>query len=134
MHPITGEIVEHYARYGLPPLSEYSYGYKREDALMTVGGEPRYMAMFRHNESDTSAYWWCENDSIWITQGSSNTHYDAGHHRQGATFSTVIPTKKPIIEPVMKAAKALNGAKYGGFYRPFIEKLIEVYGLNATQL
>lgn len=134
LHPINGKVVKHYARYGLPPLSEYSYGYKREDALVTVNGNIHYMAMFRHNESDISAYWWLEDDSIWITQGGSHTHYDSGIHRQGATFNTIEPTKKPIVEPIMKAAKALNSAKYGGFYRPFIEKLIEIYGLNATQI
>lgn len=134
LHPIAGKIVKHYARYGLPPLSEYSYGYKREDALVTVGEKPHYMAMFRHNESDISAYWWLEEDSIWITQGGSHTHYDSGSHRQGATFSTVKPTKNPIVEPIMKAAKSLNSAKYNGFYKSFIEKLIDVYGLNATQI
>lgn len=136
IHEGNGSLYEHYARYGLEPLSIYHYGWKREDSLITKDGEPIYYGMFRHNSDNLSAHWWAESGDIWIAYNGSHTHYYgmSDRHTQGATFSSVTDVKKPLIEPIMKAAKALNVAKYEGVYKPFIDRLVELYGLNRTQI
>lgn len=134
IHEGNGALYEHYARYGLEPLSIYHYGWKREDSLVMKNGEPIYYGMYRHNGDSLSAHYWSDKNDIWITYNGSHTHYWNGRHTQGATFSTVEDVKKPMIEPSMKAAKAMNVAKYKGMYAPFIAKLVEVYGLNETQI
>lgn len=136
IHEGNGSLYEHYARYGLAPLSEYHYGWKREDSLLTKDGAPIYYGMFRHNGDNLSARWWTESGDIWILHNGSQTNYygASDQHTQGATFSMVEDVKNPSIEPVMKAAKAMNVAKYNGLYGPFIAKLVEVYGLNKTQI
>lgn len=133
-NPIQDAWYESYARHGLPPLSEYNYGYGREDSLITKNGKPWYYGMFR--DGNTSAHYWVESDDIWITHKGSHTNYygASGKHTQGATFSTTVDVKKPLTEPIMAAAKALNKRKFNGVYRPFIDKLVELYGLNHTQI
>lgn len=135
-NPVQGAIYKSYARYGLPPLSEYHYGWKREDSLILKNGQPYYCGMFRDNGGNTSAHWFVERDDIWIMHNGSYTYYygASGHHTQGGTFSTVTDVKKPETEPIMAAARAMNTAKYKGVYKPFIERLIELYGLNKTQI
>lgn len=133
-NPIQNAVYTSYARYGLQPLSEYGYGWKREDSMIKKNGDVWYYGMFRDN--DVSAHWWVESGDIWITYGSSHTHYygESKKHAQGGTFSSVLDVKSPMIEPIMKAAKTLNKAKYKGFYKPFIDHLVELYGLNRTQI
>lgn len=136
IHEGNGSLYEHYARFGLEPLSIYHYGWKREDSLVMKDGEPIYYGMYRHNGDNLSAHWWVGSGDIWITYNDSQTNYygASDKHTQGATFSTVADVKKPAIEPVMKAAKAMNVAKYKGVYKPFINRLVELYGLNETQI
>lgn len=99
-------------------------------------GEPIYYGMYRHNGDNLSAHWWADKNDVWILHNGSQTNYygESDRHTQGATFSTVEAVKKPLIEPVMKVAKALNVAKYKGVYTPFIDRLVELYGLNHTQI
>lgn len=136
IHEGNGSLYEHYARYGLEPLSIYHYGGKREDSQVTKDGEPIYFGMHRHNSDNLSAHWWRESSDIWILHNGSQTNYygASDKHTQGATFSSIEDVEKPLIEPAMKAAKAMNVAKYNGLYAPFIAKLVEVYGLNETQI
>ena len=136
IHEGNGSLYEHNARFGLEPLSIYHYGWKREDSLVVKDGEPIYYGMYRHNGDSLSAHWWPESGDIWTTYNGSQTNYygASDKHTQGATFSTVTDVKKPAIEPVMKAAKALNRVKYKGVYKPFIDRLVELYGLNETQI
>lgn len=133
-NPIQDATYAYYARYGLPSLADYGYGWAREDSLILKNGEPHYYGMFRDN--DVSAHYYVESGDIWITYNGSHTHYygESDRHTQGGTFSTVADVKKPSIEPVMKAAKALSKAKYKGVYAPFIDRLVELYGLNRTQI
>lgn len=135
-NPIQDAWYESYARYGLPPLSEYNYGYKREDSLILKNGQPFYYGMYRDNGGNTSAHWFVDRDDIWILHNGSHTHYygASGRHTQGAMFSQITDVKKPLTEPIMRAAKAMNTAKYNGIYTPFIERLVELYGLNHTQI
>jgi len=133
-NPVQGAIYKSYARYGLPSLSEYHYGWKREDSLILKNGQPYYYGMFR--DGDTSAHYWPQTGDIWITHNGSHTNYygASDKHTQGGTFSTVTDVKKPMTEPIMTAAKKMNRAKYNGLYAPFIERLVELYGLNHTQI
>lgn len=135
-NPIQDAWYESYARLGLAPLSEYDYGHKREDSLILKNGQPHYYGMFRDNGGNVSAHWFVDRDDIWIMHNGSHTHYygASGEHTQGGTFSSVVGVKNPLIEPVMKAAKAMNTAKYKGVYKPFIERLVTLYKLNETQI
>lgn len=135
-NPVQDAVYESFARYDLPSLDDYGYGWSREDSLILKNGKPWYYGMFRDNGGNTSAHWWVESGDIWITHNGSHTHYYGINqkHKQGGTFMMVVEVKKPIIEPIMKAAKAMDKPKYKGVYQPFIDRLIELYGLNRTQI
>lgn len=127
------EIIK-YAREGLEPLDKYSYGWKREDSKVVKNGEVIYYGLFR--SGDVSAHYFVDSGDIWVVWGSSHTNYygASGTHTQGALFSQVKPIKKPLNEPVMKAAIKLNAQKNKGFYKPFVDRLVELYDLNRSQI
>lgn len=134
IHPSTGELIEHYARHGLPSLAEYGFGYKQEDSRITSNGRTIYYGMYRDNGANLSAHYFVNDDAFLILVNGSQTEYVRGKHIQGASFSRRKEVAKPLPDFAMRAAKAMNTQKYKGVYAEFITRLVQIYGLNETQI
>lgn len=135
-NPIQGVWYTSYARQGLPPLAEYNFGYTREDSIVMKDGSLHFV----YFSEGTKYVWWSPNDDRfalklvhdgWYTLAHST---DDGYTFEEGTFMHTKPVKKPNIDTVMKVAKRMNAKKYRGVYRPLIDKLVEIYGLNSSQI
>lgn len=133
-NPVQDAWYESYARYGLPSLAEYDYGHTREDYLITRNGEPwRYF----YSENGMWAWWFPHDKTLEVVNNGFYTraHVD-GTFNQGR-FSEVYsekPSKSVDTAPVMAVARKMNAKKFDGAYQPVIDRLVEVFNLNETQI
>lgn len=130
-----------YAREGLPSLSEYGYGYNREDYKVTKNDEFYSYSFPSANNVDSFGYvWWYELNgkrTLKVVLGGLHTYaYDDGTFFQGSfsELGEAKPLKKVDNSAAMTLAKRMNGRKYKGAYEPLINEMIRVFGLNRTQI
>lgn len=134
--PGSRSLYKSYAKQGLPTLAEYDYGYTRRDSLITIDDVPHFV----YFSEDNKYVWWHPNETKYalkVTYDGWQTYAyvnDDGYTFEEGTFSHMKAVKNPNIDTVMKVAKLMNAKKYRGAYQPLIDKLIEVYGLNRTQI
>lgn len=131
--PFTNIIVNHYARYGLPTLNEYDYGYTREDCLVTENNTAVFYAI-QSNVTGDYAYWDIKKNTLTMNISGYYVDYYNGVFNEGCSFSSKKDVKHGNSELVLKLCKKINNRKFKNLYQPFIEKLIEVYKINKSQI
>ena len=132
-NPIQGAWYTSYAREGLPPLSEYDYGFTREDSLILRAGEPFFVRFYQYGSMAVS---WSP-----IDEGSPlSVMYKGVYSRsykntisQG-TFSHCNPVKRSDSNVLIPVIKEITKDKYRNIYKDVSEEIIERFGVPRNSL
>lgn len=132
-NPVDGVWYADYAKQGLPTLHEYGYGYRREDSLITRGGERHFVYFVKGN----TFVWWHPNDNSRplkvVHDGLYSQVYADGSITQGI-FSSQEGVKQAIQEPLISAIMEMRKKHYRGFYDDLATEIIERFGVSRNRL
>lgn len=133
-NPITDTLFKYYGRYGLPTLEEYGYGYTREDWLVTANDEP-HQYFYLNNRNPFVSIWCfpCDN-TLKVVCNDIHIHLNSDGSFSEGTFMNQCITSNPSIDIILKVIKLMNNKKYEGSFKPVIEKLIDVFKINRSQI
>ena len=132
-NPIQKAWYESYAHEGYPPLSEYDYGFTREDSLVLRNGEP-FVYYFRIH-GKMAAEWRPMDEGSPLRLMYNGIHSRAYNDeiKQGV-FMDCEPVKKTNSDVITPILRELYKKKYRDFYNNMAKEIIKRFNIPSNQI
>ena len=132
-NPIQDVWYTSYAREGLPPLSDYDYGYTREDSKVLRDGKEFFVYF---NMGGNMTVRWSplnEGSPLRVMCKGVITRSNGKEITQG-TFMHEEPTDKPVDNVLIPVILEIRKEKYRGVYEEVSNEIIERFGVPVNAI